>query len=151
MAVRLISIGKLSMPFLAQAEAEYVKRLKPYLRIGVVELQNSKEKTAALAMEQEGAKILEILKPREQVIALDENGESYTSVKFAKLTEKLLAMGDVSFIIGGAFGLSKSVLARAQHVISLSELTFTYQFARVILVEQLYRSTCINRGVDYNK
>ncbi len=151
MAVRLISVGKLTMPFLRDAEAEYLKRLKPHLRIVVTELNNSRVQESAQAINDEGARILELIKPRDQLIALDENGESISSVKFAKTVEKFLAGGDVVFVIGGAFGLSAAVRKRANFTLSLSALTFTYQFARVVLIEQLYRATCINRGVDYNK
>ena len=151
MAVRLISVGKLTMPFLRDAETEYLKRLKPHLRIAIAELNNSRIQESAQAIQDEGARILELLKPREQLIALDENGTSISSVDFAKFLEKTLVSGDVAFVIGGAFGLSAAVRKRANRTLSLSALTFTYQFARVLLVEQLYRATCINRGVDYNK
>lgn len=151
MAVRLISVGKLIMPFLRDAEAEYIKRLKPHLRIAVTELYNSQSRESAQAINDEGTRILAIVKPREQLVALDEGGVSLTSAKFAKTLEKLLSGGDLAFVIGGAFGLSVNVKKRANYTVSLSALTFTYQFARVILMEQLYRATCINRGVDYNK
>ena len=151
MAVRIISVGKLSISFLQEAEAEYLKRLKPHLKLGVLELSNSRSSDPTAGMQDEGRRILENVKPREQLIALDEQGEGLTSAEFAKVFERLLTMGDISFVIGGAFGLSRDVKQRATRCIALSPMTFTYQFARVILIEQLYRATCINRGVDYHK
>lgn len=151
MAVRIISVGKLSISFLQEAEAEYLKRLKPHLKLGVLELSNSRSSDPTAGMQDEGRRILENVKPREQLIALDEQGEGLTSAEFAKVFERLLTMGDISFVIGGAFGLSREVKQRATRCIALSPMTFTYQFARVILIEQLYRATCINRGVDYHK
>lgn len=151
MAVRLITVGKLSISFLQEAEAEYFKRLKPYLKLGVLELANSRSSDPTAGMQDEGRRILESVKPRDQLIALDEQGEGLTSAEFAKVFERLLTMGDLCFVIGGAFGLSPEVKQRAARCIALSPMTFTYQFARVILIEQLYRATCINRGVDYHK
>jgi len=151
MALRLITVGKLSSSFLVAAEAEYAKRLRPHLKIAVLEISNSKSQDASLAMLDEGKRILASLKLREALIVLGENGDSVSSPKFAKLLEKILSAGDATFVIGGAFGLSAEVKERALHTLSLSALTFTYQFARVILFEQLYRATCINRGVGYHK
>jgi 23S rRNA (pseudouridine1915-N3)-methyltransferase len=151
MAVRLIVVGGLSQSFLKAAEDEYLKRLRPYLKVGVLELPNAKDADPRECMKREGDAILATIKPREQVIALDETGKTVTSAGFAKLTERWLVSGDVAFVIGGAFGLGSAVKSKAIEVLSLSALTFTYQFARVLLVEQLYRASCINRGVDYSK
>lgn len=151
MAVRLIVVGGLSLSFLKAAEDEYLKRLKPYLKVGILELPNAKDGDPKECIRREADAILAALKPREQVIALDETGKVVTSAGFAKLTERWWSSGDIAFVIGGAFGLGSGVKSRAIEVLSLSALTFTYQFARVLLVEQLYRATCINRGVDYSK
>jgi 23S rRNA (pseudouridine1915-N3)-methyltransferase len=93
------------------------------------------------------------LSPRDYVVALDRAGESLDSEELARWLEHLSrrAPGGVSFLIGGPLGLSKTLLNRAQKVLSLSRLTLTHEMSRLLLLEQLYRAMTILKGGKYHK
>ena len=105
------------------------------------------------AVEIEGKRILEKLNPNTFACLLDVNGETLTSPGLAKVLEKWQNAGlkEVSFIIGGADGVSAEVARRADFRLSLSFLTFTHEMARVVMLEQLYRAYTILRGYPYQK
>ena len=153
MALRIISIGSLSSKPLAALEDEYLTRLRPHLKVGILELPlgAGKSRESSKVIAEEGERILAALKEGEQLFALDEHGSALSSIEFSKMLERSLTRGNLSFVIGGAYGLADKVKQRADRVISLSPLTFTYQWARVLLVEQIYRANCTLRGVDYQK
>lgn len=100
----------------------------------------------------EGRRILEALAPQDIPLVLDEHGRRYTSPQLAALLLQLDndARGRACFIVGGAWGLDKSVLQRAHQCISLSDMTLPHELARVVLFEQVYRAECILRKVPYH-
>lgn len=127
----------------AALEAEYMKRLKP---LAAVKLQDLKlERREAALKSPESGQVCTIL--------LDETGETLTSEGFAKLIEKQTVAGrsTIRFLIGPADGWTKDELSRAKIVLSLSRLTFTAHFARMLLLEQLYRAFSILRGTAYHR
>jgi 23S rRNA (pseudouridine1915-N3)-methyltransferase len=155
MKIRILSVGKTTQPFILEGEAEYLKRMKSFARVEIVEI--APKLSAVLAAEEvrrrEAQKILEKIGEREFVIALDEHGKSLTSEDFAKNLSRLADQGHTQlvFVLGGAGGLDPAVRARAALTVSLSPLTFTYQFARLLLIEQIYRACTIIKGVPYHK
>ena len=155
MAIRITSFGKNRQAFVKEGEAEYLKRLKAETRIDIVELEVkvSSAMPAEQVKEAEAKVFLHTLKERSILILLDEEGTEYTSEKFAVELGSLRATGasDLVFGIGGAHGWHSSVKERAHRVISLSRLTFPYQLARLILIEQLYRAFMILKGSPYHK
>lgn len=133
--VKVLTLGRCKEPWLAEALAEYEKRLKGKL---LIEWAIAKDNTQLA----EWAR-------NESYIALDPKGELLTSEAWS---EKLMKLGlRVVFLIGGAEGLSLELLKQAQFKWSLSPLTFTHQMTRLILVEQLYRALEIERGSNYHK
>lgn len=152
--LHLIYIGKLKESYWRDAEAEYLKRLRPYAKITVTEIteepfrdEAGREKT----QEKEAAKIEKHLSPDDTIIACDEHGKNFSSTAFAKFLGDSSTRGErLVMIIGGPLGLHPSILSRARHRISLSPLTFTHQMARIILLEQLYRSATILSGKPYH-
>ena len=86
------------------------------------------------------------------MILLDEHGKEYTSVQMAKILQDKISYGckDIVFIIGGAYGFSDAVYARACSKISLSKMTFSHQMVRTIFAEQLYRAFTIIKGEPYH-
>jgi 23S rRNA (pseudouridine1915-N3)-methyltransferase len=151
----LLAVGRARALF-ADPLTEYEKRLGRYFNYRVVEIR---EQTAggatspARVMGEEGKRILAKLPAGYQLVALDRRGESWSSERLAAFLDDaaLRAMPGVAFAIGGAFGLSDDVLARADRRLSLSDLTFPHEMARVILTEQLYRAGTIQRGEPYHK
>ncbi len=145
MPLKLIVVGKLKNRNLAELCAEYAKRLSHHGGIEIVELKD------ALSPEAEGLKILDAVKNfKGAVYAMGEEGESISSRGLSKILEADLLRGGSAFIIGGAYGLSGAVKSRANKVLSMSAMTFTHEFARAILLEQLYRAKTISAGTGYH-
>ena len=159
MKITVFCIGFLKESYWKDAVAEYKKRLGNYVHLDIVELADLScpEKASPKEMEEiqikEGQKVLSKLKPNDYLIALDLKGKQYDSVDFARhIEEKLVQNGaSVSFVIGGSLGLSKELKQRANESICFGLPTFPHQLARVMLLEQLYRSFRILRGEPYHK
>ena len=103
--------------------------------------------------EKEGRRLLDKIRPDDEVIALAIEGEQKTSEQFAAQIDQygITGKGNVVFVIGGSLGLSEEVLQRADRKLSFSKMTFPHQLMRVILLEQIYRSYRINCGEPYHK
>lgn len=155
MKIRIISVGRVRESYLLEGEAEYLKRFGNRWQVAIEEVPN--EKFASLPVEQlkqkEGESVIAKLAERDFVVALDEHGRSFTSVGFSKIIERECVSGrsDFVFAIGGAHGWHKNVKARANLLLSLSEMTLPYQVTRLVLVEQLYRAFTLLHGTPYHK
>jgi len=137
--------------WLRQAQEEYLRRMGPFARVDVIEVEPSPMThtvTAEMSMKEEGARILKRLPEGWMVVALDRAGKATSSVKFASSIEE--AGDGVVFVVGGAAGLDHSVLAAANRKLSLSTMTLTHEWARVLLLEQLYRGFMISSGREYH-
>lgn len=155
MKVILAVVGK-ARGTLAAPIAEYEKRAARYHSLEVVEVKertSRKAGGAAEVMEEEGKRLLARVPAGFEVVALHREGEGWSSVRLAEyLAEQALrASPGVAFLVGGAFGLSPEVLARARHHLSLSDFTMPHEMARLVLAEQLYRAGTISRGEPYHK
>lgn len=146
MKIKICAIGRLKEKFLVDGVGEYLKRLKPFAKVEVAEIPECR------TLEEEGAKLLAQVLRESFVIVLDVVGETLSSEKFAEKISALNLHGvsEITFIIGGAFGLSEEVRRAADFRLSFSPMTFTHQFARLILVEQIYRAFKIIRGEPYH-
>ena len=104
-------------------------------------------------LDEEGEKILSIIKPHSYVITLEINGKMLSSEEFAGQINNLIndGIGEVIFVIGSSCGISKNVSKRADFRLSLSKMTFLHQFARLILLEQIYRAFKILKNENYHK
>ena len=158
MKITVVAVGKIKEKYLTEGIGEFTKRLTPFCRLNIIEVNEEKmpdnpsgaEKAKALA--REGEKILKHLRPGSYHIVLDLGGKQRSSEEFAAKLDELALKGqsDVTFTIGGAFGLSPEVLAAADEQMSFSKMTFTHQMVRLFLVEQVYRAFKINRGEPYH-
>ena len=146
MKINLIVVGKLKEKFLVDGVAEYLKRLKKFATVEVREVPECR------TIDEEGQKILSLVPKDSWLCVLDVFGESLNSEDFAKKISALNLGGvsNLTFAIGGAFGLSEELRRAASFRLSLSEMTFTHQMARLILVEQIYRAFKINRHEPYH-
>ena len=146
MKIKIVTVGKLKEKFLIDGVNEYLKRLKPFTKIEICEIAECR------TVEEEGQKLLANVLRDSFIIVLDVAGEMLTSEKFAEKIAALNLHGvsDITFIIGGAFGLSDEVKRAAAFRLSFSKMTFTHQMARLILVEQIYRAFKINRNEPYH-
>lgn len=154
MKVEAWAIGKTAEPYLETGVGIFEKRLKNYLPFTWTELPGVKIKTTdgAILKQEEGKMILSRVIPDDFLVLLDENGKQFSSTELARWLEQRLAASNrrLVFLIGGAFGFSTDVYARANMQISLSRLTFSHQMVRVFLLEQLYRAMTILRNEPYH-
>lgn len=144
MKLLVVSPGKAHDRTVAEGVAEYEKRLKRFDLEWLMPPASDKEK--------EGAAILKVLKKEDFVVLLDERGKDIDTPGFAKLLDARLQDGTkrLVFVIGGAFGVSDEVKARANATLRLSSLVFPHMLVRLILVEQLYRAHSILEGGKYH-
>ena len=151
-----ICVGKLKEDYLKNAILEYSKRLSKYCIFNIIELQDEKvptnlseaEKTKII--EKESNNILANIKDNSYVIALDLTGKQYTSEGFSKkITQITNYSSHITFLIGGTLGMSKTLLSRANELISFSKMTFPHQLIRVFLLEQLFRAFKIENNDEY--
>ncbi len=155
MNIKIIAIGKTKEKFLKEGTDEFLKRLQPYASVEIIELTAAeiKDDLVQQALETEAEKILSHIKPQSFVITMEIGGKQFSSEDFASKIEELTHDGtsEIIFVIGSSCGLSPSVSARANLKMSLSKMTFLHQFARLILVEQLYRAFKIIKKETYHK
>ena len=157
--VNIICIGKLKENYLRDAQSEYSKRLTPFCKLNIIELdeyalpQNPSEAQINQGLEKEGKQILQKIPNGSFVYAMCIEGKQRSSTDLSAEIEALKVDGksDITFIIGGSFGLSDEVKARADKKLSMSLMTFPHQLARIMLLEQLYRSFQISSGTKYHK
>ncbi len=151
--IRIIFVGKVKEDWIKEALEEYAKRLKRFSGFEMIEVKDEKilGEDAENIKKKEGKKILSLLKD-DFVIALDINGEEFGSETFAKKLKKAVEENKrITFVVGGALGLSEEVLNKAKMRVSFSKMTFTNQMVRVLLLEQIYRAFTILKGIDYHK
>lgn len=146
MKITLIVVGKLKERFLVEGVAEYLKRLRKFATVEVREI--SEQRT----VEEEGHKLLSLVPQNSWLCVLDVAGAPLTSEDFAAKIAALALDGvsNLAFVIGGAFGLSDELRRASDFRLSLSQMTFTHQLARLILAEQIYRAFKINRNEPYH-
>ena len=157
--MKLITVGKLKDKALTALVDEYVKRLKPYEKVEILEVADmmAPESNSDAQNEQvkkiEGERVLSKIKENEYVILLDLWGESISNEQLAAKIEKIYTYqsSNLTFVIGGSLGLSPELVKRADFRWKLSDCTFTHQMVRVLVLEQFYRATMINRHMPYHK
>lgn len=156
MKIKIIALGKIKEKFLKEGIDEFLKRLTPYATVEIVELspiEIKDENLTAKVLEQEGEKILAQIKPNSYVITMEINGATFSSEKFSQKIEEIANQGynEIVFVIGSSCGIAPTVSNRADFKLSLSKMTFLHQFARLLLVEQIYRAFKIQKGETYHK
>lgn len=155
MNIRLLAIGKTDNKNLQMLMDEYSKRLGFYVKFDmevIPDLKNVKNLSEKLQKEKEGELILAKITATDQLILLDENGASFSSVGFSDYLQKKMNSGvkTLVFVIGGPYGFSDEVYAKAQGKISLSAMTFSHQMVRLFVIEQLYRGFTILKNEPYH-
>ncbi|MBK0380543.1 23S rRNA (pseudouridine(1915)-N(3))-methyltransferase RlmH [Mucilaginibacter segetis] len=155
MKITFITVGKTEDAYLKDGIEKYVKRIKHYTKLDIIELAELKN-TKALTEEQQKTKeaelILKKVSPQDNLILLDEGGQEFTSVQFANYLNKraVNSVSSLVFVVGGPYGFDESVYQRANDKLSLSRMTFSHQMVRLFFVEQLYRAFTIIKGEPYH-
>ena len=154
----VICIGKLKDAYLRDGVAEFVKRMRPYGGITITELNESKigdkpcDADRKQVVVEEGERLLKNVPKNAYTVLLDVYGKTMSSEDLAKTVAKLEVDGvsDMAFIVGGAFGVSDELRRSVNYKLSFSPMTFTHQMVRLLLVEQIYRASKINRNEPYH-
>lgn len=151
--VNLVCVGKVKEKYFAEGIAEYAKRLSRFCDFSITETaeENAQNLSIAEIKEKEGANILPKL--RGTVFALCIEGKKYSSKGFSDKLKSLKdrGAGEITFVVGGSYGLSDEVKKRADELISFSDLTFPHTLFRLVLTEQVYRAFTIISGTPYHK
>lgn len=148
--MKIICVGKIKEKFLRNAIDEYSKRISKYTKLDIVEIND--EAIKSVALKKEGEKILSKIKDNDYVVTLEIEGNDLNSLEFAqKIDNNFNSNKNLTFVIGGSYGLDESVKSRSNYKISFSRLTFPHQLFRVILLEQIYRAYKINNHENYHK
>lgn len=155
MNIKLICVGKTDDKQLQALIDSYTKRLNFYIKYTIEILPDIKNVKNLSEQEQkvkEGDLILSKIGPYDHLILFDENGKTYTSVTFSKFLQKKMNSGikTLVFVIGGPYGFSDVVYAKAQGKVSLSSMTFSHQMVRLFITEQIYRGYTILKGEPYH-
>ncbi len=155
MNIKLIAIGKTDNKNLQSLIDEYQKRLSFYIKFDlevIPDVKNVKSLSESQQKEKEGELILAKITPTDQLILLDENGKSFSSLAFSEELQKKMNSGvkTLVFVIGGPYGFSDAVYANANGKIALSLMTFSHQMVRLFFIEQLYRGFTILKNEPYH-
>ena len=150
----LLLVGKTQNKIFRSGIDDYVSRIGHYMPFNVTtvpELKNTKSLSEDQQKQKEGELILKEIQPSDTVVLLDEHGKELRSVDFAGwLRQKHHTVRRLVFVIGGPYGFSPDIYARADDSVSLSRMTFSHQMVRLIFAEQLYRACTIIKGEPYH-
>ncbi len=150
--IKIICVGKIKEKYLVDAINEYVKRIQKYSKIEIIELPDESQGEVNKIIKLEGEKIKKHINSKDLIISLEIEGKNLTSLEFADLIDqKSIEYSNITFIIGGSYGIDESIKDKANYHLSFSKMTFPHQLFRLLLLEQIYRSFKINNNESYHK
>ena len=150
--IKIICVGKIKEQYFRDAIEEYSKRLKKYTFLEIIELEDIGLDDSSVVIKKEKEKILKVLDTKDYIISLDINGVELDSIELSKKIDNILIQNsNITFIIGGSYGLDDEIKKLSNYRLSFSKLTFPHQLFRVVLLEQLYRSFKILNNEKYHK
>ena len=157
--ITIIAVGKLKEKYWTQAVMEYSKRLGSSVKLNIIEVKDEpsadrlSEGEVRAILSKEAERIAVKTPKRAFTVALCVEGKELSSEELADKIKSLTVsgVGHIAFIIGGSLGLDEELKNKADLKLSFSKMTFPHQLMRVILLEQIYRATCINSGKTYHK
>lgn len=156
MRLRFLWIGKTKNAAILDLVADYERRIRHFVPCDVIEardMSRKKSMSAAALASEEARELSKHLSAAGRVVALDERGRQFSSEAFSAWMESEMNRGSrfVTFVIGGAEGLSPEIVRDADMVLSMGKMTWTHEMCRVLLLEQVYRALCIQRGIPYHR
>ena len=150
--IKIICVGKIKEKYLKDAIDEYTKRISKYTKLNLIEVKDYDYDDINKVLISEKEQIEKYIDSKDYLITLEIEGKQISSEQLArKLDETLTINSNITFVIGGSYGIDKSIKARANYHLSFSTLTFPHQLFRVLLLEQIYRSYKINNNESYHK
>lgn len=150
--IKIICVGKIKEKFFRDAIEEYQKRLTKYTKINIIEVEDINNNNEELIKQKEKDLIVKHIDKKDYVITLEIEGKQLSSIELSKKIEELeTTNSNITFIIGGSYGLDDEIKNLSNYKLSFSKLTFPHQLFRVILLEQIYRSYKIKNNESYHK
>jgi 23S rRNA (pseudouridine1915-N3)-methyltransferase len=157
--IRILAVGKIKEKANKDLISEYVKRLTPYVKLDIIEVdeavlaKNASDADIEILKKVESEKLLSMISPGHHVILLDLSGENVNSIDFSNYIFKQYVCGnsDITFVIGGSHGVTDLLRKRADFRLKISDMTLPHQLARLILMEQIYRAYKIHYNEPYHK
>lgn len=149
--ISIITVGKIKEKYIRDGIDDYLKRLSKYTKVELIELDDvSFDKSKTLKVE--GEKILKKVNTKSYIITLEIDGNELDSAQLSNLIEKSIdKYTDITFIIGGSYGLDSNIKEISNYKLSFSKMTFPHQLFRLLFLEQLYRSFKIMKNEEYHK
>lgn len=146
--IKIICVGKIKEKYLRDAILEYTKRISKYTKIEIIEVSDETDNI----LNKERVSIFRFIKEKDYVITLEIEGKEISSLDFAqKIDKTFISYPNITFIIGGSYGLHNDIKDRSNFSLSFSKLTFPHPLFRVLLLEQIYRAFKINHHETYHK
>jgi len=150
--IKIICVGKIKEKYLNEAIKEYEKRLSKYTKLKIIEVSDIDNPNIEIVLNKEKELIEKHIEEKDYVITLEIEGNMLSSVELAsKINNIFNTNSNITFIIGGSYGLHKDIKNRSNYKLSFSKLTFPHQLFRVNLLEQIYRVFKINNNESYHK
>lgn len=150
--IKIICVGKIKEKYLRDAIDEYTKRISKYTKLNIIEVKDYDYDDINKVLNSEKEQIEKYIDSKDYLITLEIEGKQISSEQLAtKLDETLTVNSNITFVIGGSYGIDKSIKDKANYHLSFSTLTFPHQLFRVLLLEQIYRSYKINNNESYHK
>ena len=150
--IKIITVGSIKEKYLKDAIEEYKKRISRYTNIEIIEVSDEGLVEKEKALKLEAQKIEKYINNKDYIITLEIEGKEYSSEEFAdKIDKILIENSNITFIIGGSYGLSSNIKEISRLHLSFSKMTFPHQLFRILLLEQIYRAYKINNNESYHK
>lgn len=149
--IKIIVVGKLKEKYFIDAQNEYLKRLNKYTNIKLIEV-NDENYDIKKTLSKEKDNIIKYIDNKDYIVSLDIDGEELSSVQLSnKINNMMINNSNITFIIGGSYGLDNYIKNISNYRLSFSKLTFPHQLFRIMLLEQIYRSFKILNNETYHK
>ena len=150
--IKIICVGKIKEKFFKAAIEEYLKRISKYTKLEIIEVSDYSGDNVDVILSKEKEQIMKHINDREYLITLEIEGKSMTSIEFAHTLDNMASINpNITFIIGGSYGIHQDIKEKSNLKLSFSKLTFPRQLFRVILLEQIYRAFKILNNETYHK
>lgn len=150
--IKILCVGKIKEKFYRAAIDEYLKRLGKYTKIEIIECRDFSDLPITEIMLKEKQELEKHIQDKDYIISLDIEGKELSSTELAQKIDNIhLSHSNITFIIGGSYGIHEELKNRSNFRLSFSKMTFPHQLFRVVLLEQIYRSFKINNNESYHK
>ena len=150
--IKIICIGKIKERYMQEGIEDYLKRLSRYTKIEVIELNNYNSENIEEVLSNEKELILKHIKEKDYIVTMEIEGKLLTSEEFSKKIDEVFNYhSNITFIIGGSYGLHNDIKKISNYALSFSKMTFPHQLFRLVLLEQIYRAYKINNNETYHK